>query len=192
TGVLGHGKSAHGQTVRVGFDLYANVAIEIILVYSKCGNVEEMLYVFRSQGGILDEALEFIQKMPITPNAIIWGLLLSSSRLHVNVHIGVHAADSLLFLEPDCVGTLLQLVNFVCECRLSGCWDKAANMIYKDRGLKIYPMHSWIVQRNEVYRFRVENMSNDKVNGILSVVDGLADNMRRFGSVPNILEGLDL
>ncbi|KAF6137530.1 hypothetical protein GIB67_031809 [Kingdonia uniflora] len=279
TGVLGHGKSAHGQTIRMGFELYTHVANAIISMYSKCGNVEEAFYVFRSMQrrdliswnsmiagyaqhglaerainlfeemekgkiepdaitflgilsscrhaglvkegracfslmfqhgvqpamdhyscivdllgrcGLLDEALEFIQKMPIRPNAVIWGSLLSSSRLHGNVHIGVQAADSLLFLEPDCAATFLQLVNLYAS---AGCWDKAARArkIVKDRGLKTYPGHSWIELRNEVYRFGAEGMPNDKVNDILGVVDGLSDNMRRFGYVPNILEeGLDL
>ncbi|KAF6145330.1 hypothetical protein GIB67_016791 [Kingdonia uniflora] len=67
---------------------------------------------------LLDEALEFIQKMPISPNAVIWGSLLSSSRLHGNVRIGVHTADSLLL----CVTTFLQLVNLYAS---TGCWDKA-------------------------------------------------------------------
>ncbi|KAF6146842.1 hypothetical protein GIB67_018495 [Kingdonia uniflora] len=44
TGVLRHGKSAHGQTIRINFKLYTHVANAIILMYSKYGNVEEAFY----------------------------------------------------------------------------------------------------------------------------------------------------
>ncbi|KAF6171006.1 hypothetical protein GIB67_028567 [Kingdonia uniflora] len=152
TGVLGHGKNAHGQTIRMGFELYTHVANGIISMYSKKGfDIMELYACLVKEGhvcyslmfqhgvqpamdhyscivdllgrcGLLDEALEFIQKMPISPNAAIWVSLLSSSRLHGNVRIGVHATDNLLFLEPGCTATFLQLVNLYAS---AGCWDKA-------------------------------------------------------------------
>ncbi|KAG4995735.1 hypothetical protein JHK82_026558 [Glycine max] len=44
--------------------------------------------------GLLLGARDFIQNMPIFPNAVIWGSLLSFSRLHGNVQIGIQAAES--------------------------------------------------------------------------------------------------
>ncbi|KAL4286371.1 hypothetical protein HN873_066325 [Arachis hypogaea] len=63
------------------------------------------------QAGLLLEACDFIRNMPICPNAVIWGSLLSSSMLHGDVWIGIEAAKSRLLLEPRCPATLQQLAN---------------------------------------------------------------------------------
>ncbi|XLR43397.1 hypothetical protein HN51_027442 [Arachis hypogaea] len=55
------------------------------------------------QAGLLLEACDFIRNMPICPNAVIWGSLLSSSMLHGDVWIGIEAAESRLLLEPRCL-----------------------------------------------------------------------------------------
>ncbi|KAF6141961.1 hypothetical protein GIB67_037929 [Kingdonia uniflora] len=58
TGVLGHGKNAHGQTIRMGFELYPHVANAIIFMYSNKGfdimelyacQVEECKFIFEAK-----------------------------------------------------------------------------------------------------------------------------------------------
>ncbi|KAF5205300.1 Pentatricopeptide repeat-containing protein, partial [Thalictrum thalictroides] len=48
------------------------------------------------RAGFVEEAKHFIDKMPIFPNAVIWGSLLSSCRLHGKVQIGIEAAENRL------------------------------------------------------------------------------------------------
>ncbi|KAF5178932.1 Pentatricopeptide repeat-containing protein, partial [Thalictrum thalictroides] len=48
------------------------------------------------RAGLVEEAKHFIDKMPIFPNAVIWGSLLSSCRLHGKVQIGIEAAENRL------------------------------------------------------------------------------------------------
>ncbi|KAF6172331.1 hypothetical protein GIB67_024953 [Kingdonia uniflora] len=124
TGILGHGKNAHGQTIRIGLVKEGHVCLSLMFQHGVQPVMDHYSCIVYLLGrcGLLGEALEFIQKMPISPNAVIWGSLLSSSRLHENVCIGVHAADNLLLLEPDCTTTFLQLENLYAS---AGCWDKA-------------------------------------------------------------------
>ena len=58
---------------------------------------------------LLEEARDFIVKMPIHPNAIIWGSLLSCCRLHGNVWLGIEAAENKLLLEPESAASHLQI-----------------------------------------------------------------------------------
>ncbi|KAK9123689.1 hypothetical protein Sjap_013291 [Stephania japonica] len=274
SGFLGHGRSAHCQTIQLGFDSFTHVVNALISMYAKSGLVKDSFYVFRKLGmkdliswnsmisayaqhgladdaihllkemenkkvqpdaitflgvlsscrhaglvekgrlcfesmlhygivpnldhyscivdllgraGLLQEALEFIKKMPIRPNAIIWGSLLSSCKLQGNVWIGIEAAKNRLLLDPTCAATHVQLANLYANAQ---CWDDAARVRkrMKDGGLKTDPGYSWVEIKNEVYRFKVEDSSNPRMNEILFVVDSLIDNMKRLGYVPRMDE----
>ena len=40
-----------------------------------------------SRSGLLQEAVKFIEKMPILPTASVWGALLRACRLHGNIEL---------------------------------------------------------------------------------------------------------
>lgn len=56
------------------------------------------------RAGKLDKAYDFIQSMPLQPDASVWGALLGSCRIHGNVEMGGLAADRLLEVDPENVG----------------------------------------------------------------------------------------
>ncbi|KDP29043.1 hypothetical protein JCGZ_16432 [Jatropha curcas] len=143
------------------------------------------------RAGLTEEARDIILRMPLPPNAIIWGSLLSSCRLHGNVWIGIQAAESRLLLEPDCAATHLQLANLYAS---AGCWDQAARArkLMKDRGLKTNPGYSWIEIKNKFYRFKAEDGSNTRVSEMLIVLDCLVDHMITLGYAPEIQEVSDV
>ncbi|KGN54200.1 pentatricopeptide repeat-containing protein At2g37320 [Cucumis sativus] len=132
------------------------------------------------RAGLLKEAQNFIEKMPITPNSIVWGSLLSACRLHGNVWIGLKAAESRLLLQPDCASTHLQLTNLYAK---AGYLDDAARLrkIMKDKGLKTAPGYSWIEIQNKVYRFKAEDKSNPLMVEIFGLIDGMVNHMRFVG-----------
>ncbi|KAJ6756022.1 PENTATRICOPEPTIDE REPEAT-CONTAINING PROTEIN [Salix purpurea] len=107
--------------------------------------------------------------------------------LHGSVWIGIQAAENMLLLEPECAATHLQLANlYACV----GFWDQAARVrkLMKDRRLKTNPGCSWIEIKNEVYRFRAEDCSNNRVSEIHIVLDWLADHMITLGRSPEMQE----
>ncbi|KAK3000029.1 hypothetical protein RJ639_024332 [Escallonia herrerae] len=61
--------------------------------------------------GCLDRGLQTIKKMPMKPDSVIWGSLLSSCRTHGNLDIAVVAIEHLLELEPDNTGNYVLLSN---------------------------------------------------------------------------------
>ncbi|CAI8613401.1 unnamed protein product [Vicia faba] len=263
SGALGHGKGIHCQIIRVGFLCYLHVDNALVAMYSKCGAIDDALYIFENmvnkdvvtwnsmivgyahhglapeaiclfdemtkqgvnpdavtflgilsscrhgglvregqfyfssmvdhglqpeldhyscivdllgRAGLLLEALDFIKNMPVCPNAVIWGSLLSSSRLHGSVWIGIRAAESRLSLEPGCAATLLQLANLYASV---GWWTHVARVrkLMKDKGLKPNPGCSWIEVKNKVHRFEAQDKSNSRMNDILLMMENLVDHM---------------
>ncbi|KAG0463728.1 hypothetical protein HPP92_019797 [Vanilla planifolia] len=128
------------------------------------------------KAGLLEEALNFINRMPVSPCAVIWGSLLSSSRVHGNVWLGIQAAENRLLLKPDCSSTYLQLANLYASIC---CWDQVSRVrkLMKERGIKPDPGYSWIEIGDKVHSFKSENKSDGQINEIIDVVNSLADHM---------------
>ncbi|KAF9603438.1 hypothetical protein IFM89_036139 [Coptis chinensis] len=51
--------------------------------------------------GCLDEAMEFIEKMPFEPNVDVWETLMHLCRIHGNTELGNYCAELVDFLEPS-------------------------------------------------------------------------------------------
>lgn len=51
------------------------------------------------RAGYLDEAWDLIHKMPMLPDATVWGAFLSSCRIHKNLELGEIAAQSFLTMS---------------------------------------------------------------------------------------------
>ncbi|KAL2960769.1 hypothetical protein AAZX31_17G055900 [Glycine max] len=128
------------------------------------------------RAGLLLEARDFIQNMPIFPNAVVWGSLLSSSRLHGSVPIGIEAAENRLLMEPGCSATLQQLANLYARV---GWWNKVARVrkSMKDKGLKPNPGCSWVEVKSKVHRFEAQDKSNSRMTDMLLIMNSLMDHM---------------
>nr|BAD43657.1 putative selenium-binding protein [Arabidopsis thaliana] len=50
--------------------------------------------------GFLDEALEFVERMPMEPNVDVWETLMNLSRVHGNLELGDYCAEVVEFLDP--------------------------------------------------------------------------------------------
>uniref|UniRef100_A0A0D9X5N8 Pentatricopeptide repeat-containing protein n=1 Tax=Leersia perrieri TaxID=77586 RepID=A0A0D9X5N8_9ORYZ len=129
------------------------------------------------RAGLLEEARDLIQTMSIPPNAVIWGSLLASCRVHGNISIGIQAAEHRLKLEPGCAATHIQLAHLYATI---GRWSDVARvrMAMKKRGLKTNIGCSWIEVGDKVYSFTAENRSKtNQVNNVLAILDCLQAHM---------------
>ncbi|CAN6442400.1 unnamed protein product [Victoria cruziana] len=137
------------------------------------------------RAGRIDDAHDFINDMPMKPNAIIWGSLLSACRQYHNFRVGIWAAKNRLLLEPNCAATYVQLANLFAS---AGYWEDAAKVRkwMKVKGLKSSPGYSWIEVGNTLYKFRVEERSSPEMKEVYSVLDSLQDQMRNLGYVPAV------
>lgn len=75
------------------------------------------------RGGCLQEAEEFIRRMPTKPTAVVWRSLLSACSIHGNLEVAIHAVKSILNLEPQNGAAYVLLSNMLAA---TGRWDSAA------------------------------------------------------------------
>ncbi|RVW93997.1 Pentatricopeptide repeat-containing protein, chloroplastic [Vitis vinifera] len=73
----------------------------------------------------LNEAWDFIQKMPIEPAISVFGAMLGACRIHKNVELGEKAANRIFDLDPDDGGYHVLLANIYATASM---WDKVARV----------------------------------------------------------------
>eukprot|EP01018_Ginkgo_biloba_P000439 Gb_36918 [translate_table: standard] len=104
------------------------------------------------RAGHLDEARDFIYKMPIKPDATVWGCLLGACRIHKNIELGEYVAERLFELDPKDPAPYVLLSNTYAT---SGRWDgiEKVRKMMKDGGIKKTPGCSWIEVDKVVHAF---------------------------------------
>nr|GMC66453.1 pentatricopeptide repeat-containing protein At4g19191, mitochondrial [Ipomoea batatas] len=73
--------------------------------------------------GRLQEALEFVQNMPMESDFGIWGSLLSACKIHRSLEIGEYAAQRLFEMEPQRAAPYVEMANIYASARR---WDGVA------------------------------------------------------------------
>eukprot|EP01018_Ginkgo_biloba_P003143 Gb_41645 [translate_table: standard] len=136
------------------------------------------------RAGHLDEAQNFINKMPIKPDASVWGSLLGSCRIHTNIKLGEHVAECLFELDSKDAGPYVLLSNIYAA---AGRWDDVEKVrkMMKDRRVKKKPGCSWIVLNKRVYAFLVGDRSHPQTQKIYAKLEKLSGQMKAAGYVPD-------
>ncbi|KAG5244730.1 hypothetical protein OIU76_003113 [Salix suchowensis] len=96
------------------------------------------------RSGCVREAYDLIRSMPAgTPNAALWGSLLSACRSHGDVELAHHAVKELIDLEPWNSGNYVLLSNMYAEGER---WDQVANVrgMMREKNVKKTPGQSVI------------------------------------------------
>ncbi|KAL8133147.1 pentatricopeptide repeat-containing protein At2g22070 [Apium graveolens] len=135
------------------------------------------------RAGMLIEAKEFIETMPIEPDNIAWGSLLASCRVHKNVELAKVAAERLLQIDPENSGAYSALANVYSAC---GKWQDAATIrkSMKDRQVKKEQGFSWLQIRNEAHVFGVEDALHPQREAIYRMMDKIWTEIKKMGFVP--------
>ncbi|XP_057864214.2 pentatricopeptide repeat-containing protein At2g13600 [Cryptomeria japonica] len=136
------------------------------------------------RAGFLDEAEEIIHRMPVEPDAAVWGALLSACRTHGNMRLARHAAEQLLRLKVQDSASYVLLSNIYASL---GLWDDVANVrkLMKDRGLKKQPGCSWIEVKNSMHVFISGDNSHPQIDEIYAMLERLTKQMKEEGYAPN-------
>ncbi|KAL3524722.1 hypothetical protein ACH5RR_013094 [Cinchona calisaya] len=145
------------------------------------------------RAGLLQEAQDFIQKMPIEPDVIAWGSLLASCKIHKNAELAKLAAEKLLLIDPEHSGAFSALANVYSAC---GRWQEAASVrkSMKDRQVKKEQGFSWIQMKNEVHVFGVEDALHPQKDAIYQVMEKIWKEIKKMGFIPDtesVLHDLD-
>lgn len=136
------------------------------------------------RAGRLNEAWDFIQKMPIEPGITVFGAMLGACKIHKNVELGEKAANRLFELDPDEGGYHVLLANIYAAASL---WDKLAKVrtIMEKKGLQKTPGCSLVELKNEVHSFYSGSTNHPQSKRIYTFLETLIDEIKAAGYVPD-------
>lgn len=143
---------------------------------SHCSAMVDLL----GRNGHLQDAYNFVQRMPIEPDAVVWRTLLSNCQLHPEkdeTGIGQEAKRRLLELEPRRVGNYVMAANMYSD---EGLWDEAAKVrrMMREEGLRKAPGESCIEVGGGMHRFISGDNYCSGYEGILIILNALKLNMK--------------
>lgn len=132
--------------------------------------------------GNLIKAYDFIQTMPIKPDATIWGALLCGCRVYHDVELAEKVAEQVFELEPYNTGYYVLLANIYAEAEK---WEKVKKMREEisSKGLKKNPGCSWIEIKGKVNLFVAGDSSHLQSSKIESLLRRLRGKMKEDGHV---------
>lgn len=136
------------------------------------------------RAGKLKEALEFIQTMPIKPNASIWGALLGACRIHKNPEVAEIAARHLFELEPDCIGNYILLSNTYAS---AGKWEDVSRVrkLIRAKGLIKTPSCSRFEdEKGVLHEFYSDDMTHPESREVKQALMDLLHRLKLQGYQP--------
>ncbi|KAJ7981995.1 Pentatricopeptide repeat-containing protein [Quillaja saponaria] len=146
-----------------------------------------------SRAGRLEEAYEFIRRMPMEPTAGAWGALLGGCRVYKNVQLAKVAAKRLFEIEPDNPGNYVLLSNILGTAKM---WNEASETrkLMRERGITKKPGCSWVQVGNRVHNFVVGDKTNKQSDEIYEFLNDMGKKMSLAGYKPNtdfVLQDVD-
>ncbi|XP_030500740.2 pentatricopeptide repeat-containing protein At4g30700 [Cannabis sativa] len=208
--ISGYGLHGHGHEALELFNemLHCGVAptgvtfLSILYACSHAGLVKEGDNIFKSmvrdhgfeplaehyacmvdilgRAGQVDQALEFIRKMPVDPGVVVWGSLLGACMTHKNHSIARLASEKLFELDPGNTGYYVLLSNIYSADRN---FPKAAmvRQVVKNRKLEKVPGCTLIEIGEDTHVFTASDRSHPRTMEIYAMLDKLAGKMREAG-----------
>ncbi|MCE2055645.1 hypothetical protein HAX54_043090 [Datura stramonium] len=123
--------------------------------------------------GYLDEAMEFIEKMPIEPSIEVWETMMNLCRIHGNLELGDRCAEIVELLDPSRLD----------EQSKSGFLAVKASDIIKEKEKK-KSAQSLLEARSKVHEYRAGDRSHPDHEKIYALLRGLKQLMKEDGYIP--------
>ncbi|XP_059066000.1 pentatricopeptide repeat-containing protein At3g26782, mitochondrial [Cryptomeria japonica] len=131
-----------------------------------------------------EKALNFIMKMPMKPDSVVWLSLLGACKSHVNIGLGEFMATLLFELDPTNGAPYILLSNIYAK---AGRWAEVQKVrkLMKDRGIQKIPGCSWIEVQKMIHVFCVGDRSHPQTQDIYAKLEKLSWEMKAAGYIPD-------
>uniref|UniRef100_A0A7N0TC55 DYW domain-containing protein n=1 Tax=Kalanchoe fedtschenkoi TaxID=63787 RepID=A0A7N0TC55_KALFE len=178
---------SHSGLVNKGRRYFASMTQDFGLVpkIEHYGCVVDLL----SRAGLVDQAIRFVQEMPIEPNPIILRTLINGCRVHGQLQLGETITSQLINSEP------MQETNYILLSYIYGKmshWERKTNIrqAMEEKGMKKTPGSTKIELGDEIHEFVSGDKSHRQYHKINEMVDEMGREMRRAGFAPTTTEVL--
>ncbi|KAG6480021.1 putative pentatricopeptide repeat-containing protein At5g13230, mitochondrial [Zingiber officinale] len=137
------------------------------------------------RSGLLNDAMEFIDQMPVEPNVMVWRALLGACLVHKNIHLGSLCAEKVLEIDPQDETTYVLMSNLYASGRS---WEHVAlvRKSMRAKGVKKEPGCSWIEIQSEIHSFCMGDNSHPDTRLIHAMLEWLNVKVNRAGYISNV------
>ncbi|XP_043700085.1 pentatricopeptide repeat-containing protein At4g21065 [Telopea speciosissima] len=141
------------------------------------------------RAGLVQEAHDFIQNMPLQPNAVVWRTLLGACTIHGYLALGEVAQAHLVRLEPKHCGDYVLLSNLYAS---EGRWSDVQRVRRKmlREGVRKTPGHSLFELGNCVHEFVMGDRSHPQSKEIYEKLEEITRLLKLEGYVPRTVNVL--
>ncbi|XP_074339780.1 pentatricopeptide repeat-containing protein At1g04840 [Apium graveolens] len=181
------------------------VFLAVLTACSHAGQVEWGLYYFDSlvfeysiiptikhyavvvdlfgRAGRLDEALSFIENMPLEPDLVMWGALFSACRAHKNIEMAEYVCQHILQLEDKHPGSFVFLSNVYAGV---GRWEDVERVRseMKFTGADKEPGWSYIELGGQVHSFVAGDRTHALTEELYMKLEDITFSAREQGYMP--------
>ncbi|PRQ42430.1 putative tetratricopeptide-like helical domain, DYW domain-containing protein [Rosa chinensis] len=139
------------------------------------------------RAGMLKEAEDLIESMPMTPDVATWGALLGACKKHGDHDRGERIGRKLIELDPNHDGFHVLLSNI---CASKGDWDGVHEIrgIMMQHGVVKTPGCSMIEADGVVHEFLAGDKKHPRMKDIEVMLDEMAQKLKREGYAPDTNE----
>ncbi|XP_043693089.1 pentatricopeptide repeat-containing protein At5g48910-like [Telopea speciosissima] len=173
---------SHGGLVEYGWQVFASIKNEYDMepMPEHYGCMVDLL----GRAGLLTEAYEFLVKMPIRPNSILWRTLLGACAYHGNLELAKQVKEKISALDPNHDGDYVLLSN-IYGC--SGRWAEKAGLrnLMKVQMIEKKPGCSLIEVDQMIHEFVAGDNLHSQSKEIREFLFSIIERLRVMGYVPD-------
>nr|XP_017253091.1 PREDICTED: pentatricopeptide repeat-containing protein At1g04840 isoform X2 [Daucus carota subsp. sativus] len=135
------------------------------------------------RAGRLDEALSFIENMPLEPDLVMWGALFSACRAHRNIEMAEYVCQQILQLEDKHPGSFVFLSNVYAGLER---WEDVERVRseMKVTGADKEPGWSYIELGGQVHIFVAGDRTHALTEELYMKLDDITSSAREQGYMP--------
>ncbi|KAK4282506.1 hypothetical protein QN277_013872 [Acacia crassicarpa] len=177
----------HGGLVREGIEYFKGMTTEfgIIPLIQHYGCMVDLY----SRAGRVEEAQKVVKSMPMKPDVLIWGSLLSGARMHGDIETCEVSLKKLVELDPSNSGAYVLLSNVYAKL---GRWRQVRRLrdFMETRGIKKVPGCSLVEIDGTIHEFTAGDNSHPDTHDIRMMLDEIMRRLKKHGYKGNTSEVL--
>ncbi|XP_068638844.1 pentatricopeptide repeat-containing protein At3g62890 [Aristolochia californica] len=141
------------------------------------------------RAGLIDVAWQVVKSMPMKPDVLIWGALLSGSRMHGDIETCEFSLKQLIALDPMNSGAYVLLSNVYAKL---GLWEdvKYVRNVMETKGVKKEPGCSLVEVDGVLHEFFVGDKSHPQTVEIYLMLEEIMKRLKLAGYSGNTGEVL--
>ncbi|MQM01559.1 hypothetical protein Taro_034316 [Colocasia esculenta] len=177
----------HGGLVEEGREYFDRMSLEfgIAPLIQHYGCIVDLY----GRAGMINQAWEVVRSMPMKADVLIWGALLSGSRLHGDRETCELALKNLIELEPLNSGAHVLLSNLYAKM---GRWADVRRVrgLMEAKGVKKTPGCAMVEIGGDLYEFLVGDRTHPETRDIYLMLEEIMRKLKAAGYVANTGEVL--